>query len=121
MKTCIDGDGMKITTMSSSEQKYAFFCPGCNFAHWFRTGGGGWTWNGDRNKPTVNPSILAWGKRTPTDDEADRIMKGEKVDIPDFRCHSFVRDGNIQFLGDCTHALKGQTVELPEFPGCENA
>jgi hypothetical protein len=31
-------------------------------------------------------------------------------------CHSFVRDGQIQFLGDCTHALKGQTVERPEWP-----
>jgi hypothetical protein len=29
-------------------------------------------------------------------------------------CHSFVTDGKIQFLGDCTHALAGQTVELPE-------
>lgn len=29
-------------------------------------------------------------------------------------CHSFVTDGKIQYLGDCTHALAGQTVELPE-------
>ena len=27
-------------------------------------------------------------------------------------CHSFVTDGKIQFLGDCTHELAGQTVEL---------
>ncbi|WP_241754456.1 hypothetical protein [Cupriavidus basilensis] len=36
-------------------------------------------------------------------------------------CHSFVTDGRIQFLGDCTHALAGQTVPLAEFPeggGC---
>jgi len=30
-------------------------------------------------------------------------------------CHSFVTDGNIQYLGDCTHELAGQTIELPEF------
>jgi hypothetical protein len=24
------------------------------------------------------------------------------------------RPGRIQFLGDCTHALAGQTVDLPE-------
>jgi hypothetical protein len=30
------------------------------------------------------------------------------------RCHSFLVDGQIQFLGDCTHALAGQTVPLPE-------
>ena len=31
-------------------------------------------------------------------------------------CHSFVKAGNIQFLGDCTHALAGQTVPLPDWP-----
>jgi hypothetical protein len=31
-------------------------------------------------------------------------------------CHSFVTDGRIQFLGDCTHALANQTVELPDLP-----
>lgn len=28
-------------------------------------------------------------------------------------CHSFVTDGCIQYLGDCTHRLAGQTVDLP--------
>lgn len=31
-------------------------------------------------------------------------------------CHSFVRAGKIEFLGDCTHALAGQTVALPDWP-----
>ncbi|MHC8396108.1 hypothetical protein ACYZT8_21075 [Pseudomonas sp. LB3P93] len=30
-------------------------------------------------------------------------------------CHSFVIDGCIQFLGDCTHELASQTVDLPEW------
>jgi hypothetical protein len=31
------------------------------------------------------------------------------------RCHSFVNDGSVQFLGDCEHELAGQTVAmLPE-------
>lgn len=29
-------------------------------------------------------------------------------------CHSFVTAGRIEFLPDCTHALAGQTVDLPE-------
>lgn len=33
-----------------------------------------------------------------------------------FVCHSFVTDGRIQFLSDCTHSLAGQTVDLPEMP-----
>lgn len=58
-----------------------------------------WTFNGDFEHPTFSPSILV------NDDRA-------APDLP--RCHSFVRDGRIQFLGDCTHALAGKTVELPE-------
>lgn len=30
-------------------------------------------------------------------------------------CHSFVRDGQIQYLGDCTHEYAGKTVDLPDF------
>ncbi|MGC4033677.1 MAG: hypothetical protein QM754_18485 [Tepidisphaeraceae bacterium] len=32
-----------------------------------------------------------------------------------YRCHSFVRDGQIEFLGDCTHELAGKTVPLEPF------
>lgn len=34
---------------------------------------------------------------------------------PNSICHSFVTDGNIQFLSDCTHSLAGQTVPLKPF------
>lgn len=29
-------------------------------------------------------------------------------------CHSFIRDDSIEYLSDCRHAMKGQTVDLPE-------
>ncbi|MNR55162.1 hypothetical protein D3C85_1754830 [compost metagenome] len=29
-------------------------------------------------------------------------------------CHSWVTDGKIQFLHDCTHALAGQTIALED-------
>lgn len=32
----------------------------------------------------------------------------------DMQCHSFVRDGKIEFLSDCHHELRGQTVDLPD-------
>ena len=48
--------------------------------------------NGDTEKPTLSPSLLVTGGGN--------------------RCHSYVRDGMIRFLGDCTHPLAGQTVEL---------
>jgi hypothetical protein len=31
-------------------------------------------------------------------------------------CHTFIKAGMIEFLGDCTHKLKGQTVPLPPLP-----
>lgn len=41
-------------------------------------------------------------------------MAGETVHTERKICHSFIKDGMIQFLGDCTHELKGKTVKLPE-------
>lgn len=38
----------------------------------------------------------------------DGRIKGAKDEI----CHSFVTDGKIRFLNDCTHDLAGQTVDL---------
>lgn len=77
------------------ENFWLFECPGCGCCHKieFPT----WQFNGDLEKPTVRPSILVTG--------------GEKG----IRCHSFVTDGKIQFLDDCTHALKNQTVEIPDW------
>lgn len=74
-----------------------FWCPGCDEIHGISIAPGAWTWNGDAEHPTFSPSVLVTGG----------AQNG--------RCHSFVRDGNIQFLGDCTHALAGQTVPLPEW------
>lgn len=63
-----------------------------------------WTFNGDFENPTFSPSLNTWWGG----------FKSGDHDIPLHRCHSFIRDGKIQFLGDCTHALAGQTVDLPE-------
>lgn len=75
----------------------------------------GWGFNGDFEKPTFSPSVKVTGKRRITDEEYDRIRAGEKIDIPDMCCHSFVRDGQIEFLSDCTHEFAGKTVPLQPF------
>ena len=74
---------------------YAIDCPGCETWHVFYTSH--WKFNGDVHKPTFTPSMLS---------NKDRSCKT----LP--RCHSFVTDGRIKFLADCTHELKGKTVEL---------
>lgn len=87
-----------------------FFCPGCDCAHAIRVGAGTgprWGWNGNADAPTFTPSILVTVTVPPP---------REPDDPPDQVCHSFVTDGRIQFLGDCTHALAGQTVDLPDLP-----
>lgn len=101
-----------MARIHQSGNRWLFECPGCGCAHFASDK---WTFNGNVNAPTFRPSILVRYKRPITDEEANRIMAGEKLDIPDCVCHSFVTDGKIQFLGDCTHELKGQTVDLPEW------
>ena len=99
-----------------------FFCPGCNEAHMIRHGDGPgprWGWNGNAEKPTFTPSVLVTGLQTIRD--ASGRWTGEYVRDANGKplpgvCHSFVTDGRIQFLGDCTHALAGQTVDIPPMP-----
>ena len=79
-----------------------------------RAGTGCWTWNGDTEKPTLKPSILTRTKRQLTEDEYQRVMAGEKIEVDDVVCHSFVNDGQVKFLGDCTHEFAGQTMYFLE-------
>lgn len=97
-----------------------FECPGCGNSKAIPIEplvgyeGPVWSWNGSLDRPTLAPSILVQGTVPITDSERDRILAGEKIEPRALVCHSFVRDGRIEYLGDCTHALKGQTVDLPE-------
>jgi hypothetical protein len=89
---------------------FSFFCPGCDSAHSVNTNPGGWGFNGNIESPTFTPSVLVTHEAKPDCDE--RFMEWRTARA----CHSFVTDGNIQFLSDCTHALAGQTVPLADFP-----
>jgi len=75
---------------------YEHMCPGCNQLHYIAVdhpfgNGHQWSFNGDLDKPTFNPSINILGV-----------------------CHYFITDGFIQFCSDSKHSLAGSTVELPE-------
>jgi hypothetical protein len=74
-------------------RQWHYMCPGCGYIHALSPDVH--QFNGDYEKPTFSPSCLQnW--------DPTRI------------CHSFIRDGRIQFLSDCSHSLAGQTVDLPE-------
>lgn len=95
----------------SEEDRLFFRCPGCDAVHGISHGSGAgprWGWNGDVEKPTFTPSVLVtWCEPSDNPDEFDDTSKDVKK-----VCHSFVTDGRIQFLGDCTHALAGKTVDI---------
>lgn len=81
-------------------------CPGCGLAHRVHVEASDknrnnpvWTWNGDLVKPTFYPSVRC--KWTVGENHEEKC------------CHFYVRDGMVQFLDDCTHEFKGQTVALP--------
>ncbi len=99
-----------------------FACPGCMDLHVIRISGEGrpcWGYNGDPLAPTFTPSILVRSVQTVQNENYE--WTGEWVYGPDGKalpsiCHSFVTDGRIQFLPDCTHNLAGQTVAIPLYP-----
>lgn len=125
-------DVMRKTDHSGLE----FKCPACNTMHSVNHGvgtGPRWGWNGKLDKPTLTPSVLVRSGHFAIADRAvpskgDGMAEGcwcsyfkanpkEDDGDPDFKCglcHSFVVDGRIQFLSDCSHSLAGQTVDLPE-------
>lgn len=92
----------RVVARRADETLYVHFrCPGCDTFHTCRD----WTWNGSEELPTLSPSVLV------TYDGKDAGEEG----APPAICHSFVRDGRIQFLTDSTHKLAGMTVDLPEW------
>lgn len=123
--------GSKLRAMADG--LVAFWCPGCNESHSIRprpSASPSWEFNGDGDRPTFSPSILVtsghYASHRRADDECWCTYNAAHPDEPGkrykcTRCHSFVRDGNIQFLDDCTHALAGQTVPLPDWPTGEDA
>ena len=86
---------MSLIVKASNVETWLFWCPGCDEAHQVSD-----KWDViDTEAGTISPSVLVQGAN-----ELGRTV-----------CHSFVTAGRIQFLEDSTHALAGQTVDLPDF------
>lgn len=89
---------LEMATNTTSEGYWAY-CPGCTFRHFINvadTAKPRWSFSGSLDRPTFSPSLLV---RYPYAHE-------QRV------CHSFIVNGQWQFLSDCTHALAGQTVDM---------
>lgn len=101
-----------------------YWCQGCEQCHSVVIEGpGAWGFNGDHDKPTFTPSVLVRVGHYAAGQEGKRCWcdhNRENPGDPDpFRCvvcHTFITDGMVQFLGDCTHQFAGQTLPLPDLP-----
>jgi hypothetical protein len=84
------------------------WCPGCKDVHFINLDAPNWIgaiWSWDKNivAPTIKPSVHI-------------ICRDPEGEIPDEVCHYHLKDGQLQYLNDCTHALKGVTMPLPPLP-----
>ena len=100
-----------------------FYCPGCGNNHCINSINDdtpSWSWNGSFDYPTFSPSILIknghYGEGYNGKDcwcnlkERTGIDSGFKCGI----CHSFVTDGKIHYLEDCTHSYAGKIIDLQD-------
>jgi hypothetical protein len=96
---------------------YVIECPACGCGHSFDNR---WKFNGDIDKPTFTPSLLVKSGHYMTGHKGDcwctyAEKHPDEILSDDMKCricHSFVTDGKIQYLSDCTHKYAGQTLEL---------
>jgi hypothetical protein len=98
---------------SDATAGYMYWCQGCECHHSVRTEGQSrplWGFNDNLDAPTFTPSVLVRTGRA-----VNPAFQPEPGDPPEI-CHTFITDGMVQFLSDCTHALAGQTLPLPDLP-----
>lgn len=81
------------------------WCPGCDMLHRINVLGEDgsrdsviWDWDGNMERPTFDPSILVF---------RDNDKK---------RCHSYLKNGQWQFLTDSGHGLAGKTFGMVPLP-----
>ena len=108
-----DNELEKLVNEEEGIESYYFWCPGCEGYHslYIKNPKGKpvWSFNGDEKRPTFKPSLLVTYPSNPKAIEKFKEWRKERI------CHSFIIDGKIQFLNDCTHKLRGQTIELKPF------
>lgn len=113
----------KFVEIQNEKGVFMFDCPGCGCSHAVYTetansNGAKWQFNGDVNRPTVAPSLLVRYRGAHPPITPDNVEEWSRNPWPQTMvervCHSYIVDGKIQYLTDCTHHLAGQTIELPD-------
>lgn len=113
--------GQVSKVLRSGGDMYSHWCPGCGEMHFIptdRDDGPNWSFDGNVDAPTFNPSVRIGGKLTVKVNgrwtgEWVRDAAGNAVDMC---CHYFLHAGVLKYCSDSTHALAGQEIPLPELP-----
>lgn len=111
--------GQVSAKLRKTERGYAYWCQGCEELHAISVDPG-WTFDGNLDRPTFSPSVLVTYCHsvppvTPENLAEWRLAPWPQTKVTEI-CHTFITAGMVQFLSDCTHALAGQTLELPDLP-----
>ncbi len=91
-------DSVQVSSkLRRAESSYMHWCPACEEMHPLPDS---WAFNGDLEMPTFTPSF----RHGPTNAGSNNI------------CHYVLTAGVLNYCGDCTHTMAGQSVSLPELP-----
>jgi hypothetical protein len=104
---------MIIKKSAVDPQRLYMWCLGCERIHAISDQ---WEWDGDTDQPTITPSILVSGVQWQPGESFHQPRHASVMPGNLTVCHSFVRHGRWEFLGDCTHPLVGQTVPMVNIP-----
>lgn len=106
----------RVVDQAGNALGWMIFCPACKSGHQFDQR---WTFNGDEQRPTFRASMLVRWTTAEPPVTPENLAEYQRAPWPQQKvekvCHSFVTDGKIEFLADCTHALASQTVPLEPF------
>src|SRR2546421_407867 len=103
--------GQITSKLRKTTHGFSWWCPGCDEGHplpYERA----WTFDGNLEAPTFTPSFLHSWKRFAGYTEAG-VGIGEPAP---YVCHYIVTKGQVAYCDDCTHALAGQTIAMPDLP-----
>lgn len=95
----------KFSEVENEPGHWLFYCLGCKTHHsvWTTPNKNKvlWNYNNDVDNPTISPSL--------------RVKHFSNEQQKHILCHSFIREGKIEYLNDCTHELAGQIVDIPHW------
>jgi len=107
----------RVDTTGGILYGYRIKCPACG-SHTLPVGGQTpgpkWDFNGNQDLPSFRPSLLVRRGHFITGEDPANCKKCKEAPGTCVICHSFITNGQIEFLGDCTHEFAGQTMDLPE-------